>query len=125
MEINRNVVLIAVIVLIGVYIIMRSEGFDASGQEFLPVGSQRYGLRGEPLSSHSARMNYLPCTSHIMLNHAGGMVYEAATSPLEQGKNGCVKTACPFDSLEFAGNMCWSCDNGDTAKIPYHAITPH
>ena len=125
MEMNRNLVLLIVIVCIGLYIIMSSEGFDASGQEFVPVGQQRYGLRGEPIESHSARMNYLPCSTHMVLNHAGGLMYEAATSPLEQGKNGCIKTACPYNSYEFQGNMCWKCDDGEPARLGCNVLTPH
>lgn len=125
MEINRNLVLIILIVLVGVYLMSCNEGFSADTTTFVPVGAQRYGLRGEPLQASPFEKVFIPTPHHIRINHTGGLMYKSRVSPTVEGIEGCAKVACPIDSPEFQGNMCWQCDDGCPDPTPIPAIHSH
>jgi len=105
-----------------------SEGFDATGREFVPVGldRDRYGIRGDKLRRSDIARIYINPNRQIRLNPTSGMMYESNKTPCEEGIGGCKKTPCPCNTNEYDGqDSCWNCGNAypDPMRIP--DIHPH
>jgi hypothetical protein len=99
------------LILFWVIVSFGSEGFSADGTEFLPVGQQRYGLRGEPIHSRPISDYYIRPDRNIRLDPSGGLMYESNFPPMkEHSAHNCDKMNCPtvgYDSTD----TCWSCKN--------------
>jgi len=100
------------------------EYFDASGEEFVPVGSVRYGLRGEPLHTSNIAKYYISPRRQIRFSQARGDMYEANLPPQMMGEKGCKTIQCPsngFDNLD----KCYTCNNFPQKPMQIPDIAPH
>lgn len=118
--INKEVVAIFLLVVLAVWVIypalfMRTsyrsspEGFDATGTIALqPLGTQAYGLRGEPLRTSDIRKIYIRADPNVMLNRGGGEMWISNNTPEIEGIKNCQRVKCPtygYDNLD----QCWQC----------------
>jgi hypothetical protein len=93
------------------------EGFSDDMRTFVPVGEQRYGLRGNLLRTRPRTDYYIRPDRHIRLSDSGAEMYESNYSPVEEGATGCVRVQCPRlnDSTPevWSGydeqDQCWNC----------------
>lgn len=112
--------IILLIILVTFYNTYRNkEGFDITGSEFVPVGEDRYDLKGEKLDRIYVGEYYVRPDRHIKLNNTKGFVWNANISPLEQGNSSCKRVTCPsfpsnydpspviYDNID----QCWECGN--------------
>jgi hypothetical protein len=100
------------------------ERFDATGTEFVPVGGDRYGLRGELLRRSSIENWYIRPDRRIRLSHSGGEMWESNYDPSVQGIKDCHKVPCPsngFDSMD----VCWKCGDSCPKKMVIPDVHPH
>jgi len=106
-----------------------TERFDATGMEFLPVGEQRYGLRGDKIMSRDIAGNYISPKRQIRLSQSSGMMYESNTDPITEGMKGCRKLACPSGPRDTTGydhlDTCWQCGSDCPTKLRVPDIWPH
>ncbi len=73
----------------------RTEGFDKSGREFVPVGAKRYGLRGDLLKQIDIKKFYGSPDRQILLSDSGGEIWDSSYTPAQQGIKKCKKVKCP------------------------------
>ncbi len=86
------------------------EYFDKNTVEFVALGEERYGLRGDLLRRSDIARLYMRPDRHIRLNDTSGMMYESNFKPAEEGKKGCKKTQCPEHTDEYDQlDTCWNC----------------
>ena len=100
------------------------EYFDVTGSEFSPVGSIRYGLRGEPLHTSNIAKYYISPRRQIRLSQTRNEMYESNIPPPMQGEKGCNKVQCGkigFDQQD----TCWTCNNFPEKKMQMPDIWPH
>ncbi|ARF12359.1 hypothetical protein Klosneuvirus_5_29 [Klosneuvirus KNV1] len=100
------------------------EYFDVTGSEFSPVGSIRYGLRGEPLHTSNIAKYYISPRRQIRLSQTHGDMYESNIPPPMQGEKACQKVKCSplgHDNLD----TCWTCDNFPQKPMQMPDIWPH
>lgn len=71
-----------------------------------PNDPDSYGLRGDLLY----RKKIVPTCAirHVMLNDAGGMVWESDTSPQVQGIKNTKQISCPNIDSYDANDVCWT-----------------
>lgn len=122
---NNNLVLILLgIVLLWVFMESResnSENFNQDANEFVPVGSERHGLRGDMLRRSNIGRLYRNPNRQIRLSASGGDMYHSDRTPKQEGINGCKKVNCPCNTNEFdKQDTCWQCGSTgyDPQKIP-------
>lgn len=98
-------VLVALLVLMLVLSFFRKESFDADMREFVPVGADRYGLRGNLIQSIPISVNYIKKDQDVMLSQTSGEKWVSNFAP--QGQN-CNRVDCPgwYDKLD----QCWKCN---------------
>lgn len=101
------------------------EGFNANTTEFIPLGSDRYGLRGDKLRRSSIEKLFIRPDRRIRLNHAGGRMFVANISPMEQGDEGCTLSNCPINDGYDSMDKCYSCVDQDFIKTKIPLIHPH
>ena len=111
-QINKEVVLIFLLILLALWVIYplfsRRERFNADGTIFVPVGDQRYGLRGEPIRSSDSRKLFIREDPHVLLSQSGGEMWISNNAPASSGMKGCKRVQCPaygYDNLD----QCWQC----------------
>ena len=83
----------------------KKEGFDADMLEFVPVGSDRYGLRGNLIKWVPISDYFINANPNIRINRSGGDMWVSNNPP--EGKT-CGKIECPsfgYDKLD----QCWQC----------------
>ena len=103
------IVLLIVIALWGIYpLLEKFEGFNSDVTEFVPVGEQRYGLRGEPLRRSSIDNYFRNDNRQITLSQAGGEMWESNRDPTVQGFSDCVNVKCPGNKYDDK-DTCWQC----------------
>ena len=107
--------IIVVLILIIVWLLFKPhyENFNSDQTEFIPVGpvgSIRYGLRGEPLIQESIAKFYYPDARQIRLNQTGNWMYQSKV-PINQepGFGSCTKTQCPRVNGYDCQDTCWTC----------------
>ena len=126
MEFNMNnemLILIGLIILL-IYVYYTREGFEASGTEFIDVGSERYGIRGDKLRRSNIARVYIRPDRHIRISASGGDMYESDRYPCKEGINGCQKITCPsygYDNID----TCWSCGSAYPTPMKIPDIHPH
>lgn len=127
--INCETIVIIFLVVIFLWMVMkpkRGEGFDADTVEFVPVGSDRYGLRGEPLIRRPTSDYFIRPDRQVRLNNSGGDMYVSNYAPHEEGIEGCQKTQCPMSWGGFdSSDECWNCGNSFQWKDKIPDIHPH
>lgn len=124
-KINKEVVVIFLIVVLALWVMWPFfEGFDASGSEFVPVGADRYGLRGEPLRRSSIEKYFIRPDRRIRLSQSGGEMWEGNNDPASEGMKDCKKVPCPANGYDNI-DTCYKCGNPcpDKFVVPY--IHPH
>lgn len=126
-ETNQQIILILLIVILAWWVLSPSaEGFDANMMEFVPVESDRYGLRGDKLRRRNIDDYYISSHRQMRLNHSTGLMYESNLSPEDEGISGCRKVKCPTGRGEYDDkDTCWKC--GDECQQPMNIpdIWPH
>lgn len=120
---TRNVALVLLVILaiwvVYPWVIGRPERFDANMREFVPVGSDRYGLRGNLIKWTPIDKYYIEADQDVRLSQSGGEMWVSNSPP--QGKN-CAKVTCPdwYDRLD----QCWQCEP-KPLKFAIPDIAPH
>jgi len=100
------------------------EYFDEIGTTILPIGSVRYGLRGEPLHTSNIAKYYISPRRQIRLSQTRDPMYESNIPPMLMGEKGCKTVDCPkngFDDLD----KCYTCDNFPEKPMRIPDIWPH
>lgn len=127
MEFKNEMLLVFLAVLL-IWFIMKSqrEGFDPTSSEFVPVGSDRYGLRGDRLRSSDIARIYLNPNRNIRLHHSSGLMYPSNATPCQEGIGGCNKVDCPcgrgaYDSTD----TCFQCTDAGFVPQQIPPIHPH
>ena len=127
MEFSKEMLIVFFAILL-VWFIMKSgkEGFDATNTEFVPVGRDRYGLRGDLLRRSDIARIYLRPDRHMRLHHTSGQMYPSDRTPCEEGIAGCKSGPCPckrdaYDSTD----TCWTCTDGNYLQQQIPPIHPH
>jgi len=115
--INKEVVAIFLLVVLIVWVLYpaffkKREGmYDITGTEaLLPLGTQGYGLRGEPIRTSDIRNIYIRADPNVRLNNSGGEMYISNNTPEIEGIKNCKRVKCPsygYDNLD----QCWQCPN--------------
>lgn len=117
--------LIVIVILIWFIMRNRNEGFSADMREFLPVGFQRYGLRGDPIRSRDARLDYIQNNRNIRLSHTGGEMWQSNSPPTKFLKD-CQKVPCPHNGEYDSMDTCWRCgDNTVPSFKTGGCVRPH
>lgn len=103
----------------------RIDNFDPTGTEFVPVGFERYGLRGEPIAGRDIAYNYIRPDRHMVLNNTSGLMWESDMAPEDEGIPKCKQVPCPthrdgYDDMD----KCWTCDRKPRPDIIPN-IHPH
>lgn len=130
MEINRNTVLITILVLIALWLILpmiwtSPESFDSSTSVFVPEGCPRWGLRGEPLRRSCISKYFIRPDRHIMLNNSGGQMWVSNKSPGQEGMSDCRNVKCPPYNGYDQEDHCWKCGNYEGPSIPTPNTCPN
>ena len=126
MEVRREFLIVFLIVVFLWWIMNRSEGFGSDTNEFIPVGHERYGLRGDRLRRSDISRLYLNPNRHMRLNPTSGLMYKSNKTPCEEGHAGCSKVNCPCNTNEYDKlDTCWNCGNADYEKMVIPPIHPH
>ena len=71
-ENQRNILIFVIVALLLIFLLKpfnMSEMFDASTTTFVPVGEDRYGLRGDLLDGEPIETNYLAEDHMVNLGH--------------------------------------------------------
>lgn len=126
--VNNEIVFAFLAILLVLYLVSpkNAEGFDQDGAEFVGVGSDRYGLRGDLLRRSSIDQLYMRPDREARLNQSGGLMYFSNNSPEAEGTQNCRQVPCPTCSGGYdSSDTCWQCGdpNAKPTKIPY--IHPH
>ncbi len=112
---NKEIIVIVLLIVIaiwGIYPLLGNfEGFNADSTEFVPVGSERYGLRGDPIRRSSIDNYFISNNRQITLSQAGGEMWESNRSPTAQGFSDCVSVKCPGNKYD-SQDTCWQCGFG-------------
>ena len=125
-RINKNIVLVfLIIVLLWVLLRPYTESFSSDTTEFVPVGEQRYGLRGDPLRASSIDNWYMSPNRQIMLSDSSGEMWQANGTPPSFGIKGCRKVNCPHNGEYDKNDTCWKCGNDCPTKTPLPELWPH
>jgi len=126
-KINKEMVIIFFVIILAIWVVYPfMEGFNASTNEFVPVGDVRYGLRGDKLRRVPISKYFIGPNRNIRLSQSNGMMWEADASPEEQGIPDCHKTQCPTNTNEFDSmDTCWKCGSGQQPKMAIPDIHSH
>jgi hypothetical protein len=127
-RINKDFVLVFLIIVL-LWCIFRSykqtEAFDGASSEFLPVGADRYGLRGDLLNRSSIDNWYASNNRQIMLNNGEGEMWQANGTPPSFGIKDCRKVKCPINGEYDHQDTCWKCGSDCQDKITIPDMHPH
>lgn len=126
---NKYLVLILVIIALMWFMKVNKENFDPHGVEFVPVGADRYGLRGDLLYRRSVSDYYIRPDRRVRLNDSSGEMYVSNFDPIDEGLKGCKKMQCPMTSRwegSYDNNdQCYNCSDNFKWKIKMPNIHPH
>lgn len=131
MELNKNVILILLLVVVLFWALSSNFEFFAEKPDYdvnglIPIGYPKTGLRGEPLHWSSIDKLYIRPDRQIRLSQTGAMMWDANRSPIEQGIPDCYKVDCPtcmggYDKTD----SCYKCGNNQPEKMVIPDIAPH
>ncbi|ARF09606.1 hypothetical protein Indivirus_1_229 [Indivirus ILV1] len=120
---TRNVAIVLLVVLaiwvVYPWVMGKPEKFDSDMREFVPVGSDRYGLRGNLLHRVPIDKYYVKPDQNVVLSQSGGEMWVSNVVP--QTEN-CSKVQCPswYDNLD----QCWQCQTKEHLVI-IPDVAPH
>ena len=104
----------------------KPETFNSNATEFVPLGEQRYGLRGDKLKTSSIARLYRKPERQVTLNHGGGEMWLSDYSPSDEGIQNCKQIKCPAHHGGYdKQDTCWVCDSGCPQKMVIPYIHPH
>lgn len=98
-----NILLIALILLI-LWKIWNDNTFEMYGpktQVFVPVGEDRYDLRGNKMNTRDIYYNYMKPQRHIILNESGGEMWKSDYAPIKEEIKNCKKIKCPENENDY------------------------
>lgn len=124
---NKGIILVFLVIVLLWWIIrpIGLESFSSDGYEFMPVGSDRYGLRGDKLRQSSIYNWYISPNRQIMLSDSSGEMWQANGTPPSYGMKDCRMVKCP-DNGEYDGmDTCWKCGNDCPTKMIIPDLHPH
>lgn len=124
---NQKLIIVIIVILLVWWVIRpdRMEPFNQNTTEFVPVGSDRYGLRSDPLRRRSIDDYYI-VNRQIRLHPTSNMMYESNKTPEQEGVQGCRRVACPTNTNEYdAGDSCWMCGDECQSKLDVKSIWSH
>lgn len=108
------IVILVILLLYCLYTYFIRENFDATTSEFVPVGSERYGLRGDLLRQSDIARIFISPYRNIRLNQTGNMMYESSLPPAQEGLHGCRRVPCTIGVDEYDSmDTCWRCNDTD------------
>jgi hypothetical protein len=125
-----SIFIVVIVILILLSDMLYSSGvlefFDQKTVEFVPVNSQRYGLRSDKLRHSDIAKYYQSPYRNIVLDPTSGQMWSSNNSPIVEGIPGCIKIDCPplyndYDKLD----TCWQCGTSTPDKLQIHDIHPH
>ena len=124
--VNKETIAIVLVILLIIWLIYPFfETFDVTGMEFMPVGTDRYGLRGDLLRRSSIEKYFIRPDRNIRLSQSSGEMWESNNPPALEGIKECKKVPCPandgYDNLD----TCWKCGNECREKMRIPDIWPH
>ncbi len=124
---QQQQLLLILIAVFALYMYMnRREGFDSTTTEFVPVGFDRYGLRGDLLRRSDISRLYIRPDRHVRLSSSNNPVYESNYPPHAEGVANCTLTACPTISNEYGpDDQCWNCPSVHPYRMKIPDIHPH
>lgn len=118
-KINKGVVVVFLIAVLALWVLYPLfENFDANGSEFVPIGHERYGLRGDLLRRSDIRKNFIRPDRQIRLSHSNGEMWESNYSPENENIHGCQKVDCPMPNGYDNMDTCWKCEGHDRCPKP-------
>jgi hypothetical protein len=130
MNINKDIISV-VLVIIFLWLIVRiltsnSEGFDAKSVEFVPVGHDRYGIRGDYLRSSDIAKNYIGTNRHLAVHPTGNIMWESDLPPHKEGIPKCQQVPCPQNQNDADYlDTCWKCGSAHPGPLKIPDIHPH
>ena len=65
---NEIILIVAICLILFWFIYQRKEGFDKNTVMFVPIGEERYGLRGDRLRRSNISRTYMRPDRHVVLN---------------------------------------------------------
>lgn len=122
------IVIVAVIIAVWLFRMLYkkfTEGFDATGTEFVAVGQPRYGLRGDLLRTSPITNNYMDANRNIRLSQSGSDMWEADESPVDDHIPDCRQVACPGKVGYGPTDKCWQCGSSDRTKTQIPDMFAH
>ena len=125
-EINKNLLFVFLLIVFLWWVFgPRMEGFDSNSMEFVPLGVDRYGLRGDKLRRSSIDKYFYSPNRKVRLSHSNAWMYQGHQSPTGEGVPGCYQVPCPqnggYDNLD----TCWKCGSQCPTAMKIPAIHPH
>ena len=124
-NINKEIVAIFLLIILAIWVIYPlMEGFDSTTTEFVPVGSERYGLRGDLLRRSNIEKYFIRPDRRIRLSHSGGEMWESNNDPMTEGIKGCKAVPCPANGYDNI-DTCYQCGNSCPEKMIIPDIHPH
>jgi len=116
LELNKEVIVIFFLVLLAVWVMYPFlEGFNVDGTEFAPLGAPRYGLRGNTLKQIDIANYYMRPDVRVVLNQAGGELWQSNNDPGDEGIKGCYKVPCPANEY-YNQDVCYKCGKSSCGK---------
>ena len=126
MQVREEIVIVFLVVLFIWWMTTKSEGFNSLTNEFIPVGHDRYGLRGDKLRRSDIANLYLNPERNMRLNPSSGLMYSSNKTPCQEGHAGCQKVDCPCNTNEYdEQDTCWNCGNAEYSPMKIPPIHPH
>jgi hypothetical protein len=127
MEITVRTIIIIIVIILFVFLLYpHLEGFDQTSTVFVPVGYQRYGLRGDKIKSSDIAKNFISPHRNIAIDPTSGEMWQSNNAPCTEGINGCKKVVCPTNNDEYDNlDTCWECGKWDYYKQTIPPMHPH
>ncbi len=126
MDDNKKMILVLVLLVAAWWFMTRSsEGFDGTTSEFVPVGDDRYGLRGDMLRRSDISRLYIRPDRQVRLHHTNNPMYESNFSPEGEGPKSCRISQCPSGTEYDATDRCYTCEDMSVPRTLVPFIHPH
>jgi len=127
LKLNENLILIFLVILFLWWLLgFKMEMFDKTTTEFVPVGEERYGLRGDLLRSSNIDKYYIRPDRKIRLNNSHNWMYASNYTPAQENIKGCKVEKCPTNTNEYDNlDTCYQCASAYQTPMKIPDIYPH
>lgn len=116
---NQNMLILFLLILLVWYFLSPCRGgeesFDPTATEFMPIGAQRYDLRGYPIRRSNYNDVVHPANNNVILSNSCSDMYKSS-SPPGAGFN---QVPCPPINA-YEGDTCWKSSRSES-KAPLFA----